>query len=538
MTRFPLDFKLPPLAVVTLTTFALAACGGSGSSSQVADVAAAPILLAGTTVVAQAVTWTNCGAENGTCNFTGTMNVRYGANGQYVYKLTTGPVACNNVTFADPAPGAVKACDYSNPPLPPSSAVWTHCASEGAACNYSGSKYVRYGANDTFASKMLTGPVQCNNTVFGDPVPNAVKGCDYIDTTIGSVPLPIPTLTPPVSASRDPLKWPFAVDSIWNMPIGSNAVYVAANLPAVPGNDSWAPMPQMDEEHIIMRPTAPPTNVYSSNAGWSGQNRCNASGGVLLTVPIPSSYTLPSGVTNGSAVALKADGRTLIHMQPLARCTAGGAATAMVIFPAVDLYGTGISGSHGGSGMSAIGGSLRVGELRPGSQGPKHALKVNIYAKQSLYRCATYADCFRWPATNADGYAVGFYGALNNNSNRAMKMGALLAIPASRDINSLGLETAPAKQLAWTLQNYGAYIVDDTYGASFALNVENGPDGSLPAQFKADYGFDFEQRVNSNSGWSRDMQRLSQALSVIDNNRADNIGGGGTPRQPLAPALQ
>ncbi|HEY5590184.1 MAG TPA: hypothetical protein VIK55_04120, partial [Paludibacter sp.] len=26
--------------------------------------------------------------------------------------------------------------------------------------------------------------------------------------------------------TRDPLKWPFASNSIWNMPIGSKAVYV------------------------------------------------------------------------------------------------------------------------------------------------------------------------------------------------------------------------------------------------------------------------------------------------------------------------
>ena len=462
------------------------------------------------------------------------MNVRYGANGAYQYKTTIGPVQCTNATFTDPAPGVAKACDVADP-TPAAGATWTRCSTEGGTCNYSGSKFVRYGANGAYAVKILTGPIACNNTVFGDPVPNTAKACDITD--IVASPAPAPTPTPAPSASRDPLKWPFASNSIWNMPIGSNAVYVPANLPAVPGNDSWAPMPQMDEEHIIMKPTAPMTAVYMNSAGWSGQNRCNATGGVLLNVPMPTNYVVPSGVTNSSAVALQSDGRTLIHMQPLARCTAGGAATAMVTFPAVDLYGAGITGSHGGSGMSAIGGSLRVGELRPGSQGPKHALKVNIYAKESLFRCTNFSDCYRWPATTADGYAVGWYGSVSNNSNAAMKMGALLAIPASRDINSLGLETVPAKQLAWTLQNYGAYIVDDTYGASFALNVENGPDGSLPAQFKADYGFDFEQRINSNSGWSRDMQRLSQALSVVNNNSPTSIGGGGTPRQPLAPAL-
>jgi hypothetical protein len=80
-----------------------------------------------------------------------------------------------------------------------------------------------------------------------------------------------------------------------------------------------------------------------------------------------------------------------------------------------------------------------------------------------------------------------------------MKMGALLAIPASTSISALGLETAPAKQLAWTLQNYGAYIVDDTYAPGFAFNAEDGPDGSKQTEFKADWGFAMQQRVAGNT---------------------------------------
>jgi hypothetical protein len=115
-----------------------------------------------------------------------------------------------------------------------------------------------------------------------------------------------------------------------------------------------------------------------------------------------------------------------------------------------------------------------------------------------------------------------------------MKMGALLAIPASKAITTLGLETEPAKQLAWTLQNYGAYIVDDTYAPGFFLNAEVGPAGSVITQFKNDYGFAIEQKVQGNTPWMRDMQRLSKALFVVNNNSPTQIGGGGTPRQPLA----
>ena len=338
---------------------------------------------------------------------------------------------------------------------------------------------------------------------------------------------------PPTSGGRDPLKQPFASGSIWNTAIGSNAVYVAANLN--PNLGGSAGLPQIDDERIVMTPTAPSTAIYQSNAGWSSASRCNATGGVLVNVPMPSNYIVASNNANSSAAFLAADRRTVVQTQPLARCNAGGVATSLLAFPSVDLYGDGIAGAHGGSGMSALGGSLRIGELRPGGQGPRHALKVNVYAKQALYRCATLRDCYRWPAPTADQYAVGFYGTDGNNGNGAMKMGALLAIPPSQSIANLALETEPARQLAWTLQNYGAYIVDDTWGANFALNAEHGPAGSFRAQFKADYGLDLEVWGPVTS-WSRDIQKIMRALYVVNNNSAGSIGGGGTPRQPTAPA--
>jgi hypothetical protein len=339
------------------------------------------------------------------------------------------------------------------------------------------------------------------------------------------------------TGARDPLKQPFSSDSIWNMPIGSGAQYVAANLDGTPGPDKWTPMPQIDDEPIILKPTAPLVSLMTSSVAWSGGNRCGATGGQLAMIPVPANYTIGNSGDNNSAAILMPDGRTILQAQPFTRCTAGGIATSLLTFPNEDLYGQGLSGSHGGSYLSALGGSIRVGELRPGQQGMKHAIKVNVDSPNALYHCTTKAQCFRWPATTADSGAVGDYGAQSNNQNSAMKMGALLAIPASANINSLGLESEPGKQLAWTLQNYGAYIVDSTGGPAFALDAETGPDGSLRTQFQTDYGYPFEQRINDNTTWSRDMSRLIEALQVINNNSADSVGGGGTPRQPLAPAI-
>ena len=55
--------------------------------------------------------WTFCATEGARCEFTGTQQVRYGANGKFTLPRTfTDGVACDNATFADPAPGVVKQC--------------------------------------------------------------------------------------------------------------------------------------------------------------------------------------------------------------------------------------------------------------------------------------------------------------------------------------------------------------------------------------------------------------------------------------------
>ena len=347
---------------------------------------------------------------------------------------------------------------------------------------------------------------------------------------------PTTTTTPPPSG-RNPLLQPFSSTSIWNMPIGSGARFTPANLPALPGGAAAERVPGIDDEPLVLTPNAPQTQILYSPGGWGGDRCQTTPNQVLATVPIPAGYVLPSDNKNQSAAFLAADGRTVVQTQPLARCAANGPATSYVRVPDQDIYGPGIEGSHGGSGMSALGGSIRIGELRPGQQGPRHALKINLYAKAELFRCTTRADCFRWPAVKPDGYAVGWYGTVGTTAPSAMRMGALLALPPTVSISSLGLRTEPGRQLAWTMQNYGAYVVDDTYGPSFALNAENGPGGNMRTQFRSDYGFDFQQDADDNSAWTQDLTRIRQALQVVDNNGPSSIGGGGTPRQPLLPEL-
>jgi hypothetical protein len=101
--------------------------------------------------------WTFCATEGARCEFTGTHQVRYGADGKFTLPRTfTDGVACDNAMFADPAPGVVKQCQVTglsqmkdeaataaaigNPtPLQvnlPAESEWTFCATEGARCEF------------------------------------------------------------------------------------------------------------------------------------------------------------------------------------------------------------------------------------------------------------------------------------------------------------------------------------------------------------------------------------------------------------------
>ena len=89
-----------------------AACSGCGAGIVNAAAAVNAALASSTTTTTP--TWTYCAAENGTCSFSGTRDVRYGTATSFVTKTFTGSVKCSNAVFGDPAHGVVKSCSYSS----------------------------------------------------------------------------------------------------------------------------------------------------------------------------------------------------------------------------------------------------------------------------------------------------------------------------------------------------------------------------------------------------------------------------------------
>jgi len=326
-------------------------------------------------------------------------------------------------------------------------------------------------------------------------------------------------------ALRDPYAWPFKQGSIWNTPIGSNAKYVPAHIKQATEMGLG-----MDEDIIILSPSSPMVDIIENNAGWDGsKKRCNSLTGKLIDqVPIPNDFTTEPGylgyTPNSGCALLKADGKTIIQNQPFHRCGVGGVATSQITAESVDItQDDGMYGSHGGSGLSTIGGTLRVGELIPGAPPIHHALKINL--DEISYGCPNNKP-FRWPALRGDACGTG---------DAASVEGALYALPPSIDIKTMGLETEPAKYLARAFQDYGAYAVDGSGWNVYCLITEWGPRGRVIDEFEKAWGFSI-QPVHKDNAWSRDMDRIFLKLEVVDNNGPNSIGGGGTPRAPLAPA--
>lgn len=303
---------------------------------------------------------------------------------------------------------------------------------------------------------------------------------------------------------RDPLLWPFAADSIWNTPIGSDAQYVPAGLqPELESNGEIT----VDPEHISVDPGFPLRTLRAD--GQAGD-------GARVHVDPDLEH---DGSYNGCATLLAEDGRSVWQGQPLQLSPGGDPSWRYTtVSEPVDLRGPGIEGCHGGSRMSGIGGSLRVGEL-DGEEPLRHALKINLHCRDYCWRGTSQSDSKRWPALTADGYWDRGYGG----SVPALRMGALLALPPETDLS--GVTSRKARLIAEALRDYGGYVVDDSANDVHALSAD--------------------ERMLDSGEWPRDdeqfhaqLQEVFTQLQVVDNNGPSSVGGGGEPRAPRAPCFE
>ncbi len=131
----------------------------------------------------------------------------------------------------------------------------------------------------------------------------------------------------------------------------------------------------------------------------------------------------------------------------------------------------------------------------------------------------------RWPAPLADANASNQY----LGSNPALVMGSLLAIPPNVTAQSLRLTSIAGQKIFQAMQDYGAYIVDDSGWDYNYLCVEQ----SAQVEYSTVTGHD----LSGDAALQADFTKIIAVVKVVNNNGSNSIGGGGTPRQSLPPAI-
>lgn len=358
------------------------------------------------------------------------------------------------------------------------------------------------------------------NTIYvttGDSGDNASSGSAAQGTT-----------TPPTTG-RDVFYWPFASDSVWNLPVGTGAVLesaTAAKTLALRTNTMGNSINCDRYSHPLVRASA--TDPLVTITDWNDGTRSR-------TAHIPASAQ-PAPGDDRHLHILQPDGHTcvetwLFEWTGATTASAGRVATS-------NFFGAGL-GPQGGTrayGGSALGGLIRKWEADPNdphyTDGViRHAIALAVNLNTLLYTSGSAGyDAngygtelgYVWPATEQD------YGSEATYSG-TVPMGTYCVIPKTVDVASLGLSWA-ALPIAKAIQDYGAYITDQAGWIDdpwFAVYAE-------PALAETEW---FHVVYNDPIWDAPDIGTIRDNLRIVTNNTAATPNGGGSRPLPLAPGL-
>jgi len=311
------------------------------------------------------------------------------------------------------------------------------------------------------------------------------------------------------TASRSPYTWPFSWESIWNIPIASTAEYAPADIKSIGTFEDSA-----SADYDSISPAFPVVTLENAELASGSVGAVSVYGDPAMTA---------DGEWNTCSAFLGTDG-TSVYQGETTELTAGGnpsfGGTADAPWAPVSIEGTGIEGCHGGSGLSGLGGTLTLSDLT--QSGPiTHALKVALDGSINL---SSANGGFRWPAANADtGFNEASSSAFYGGSNPDVQEGSLLALP--RSISPSSFSNPIVAKIAEAMQDYGAYIVDDTgTGASSYSSLITNYNSS--SQLVSDLCGEGASCGAGSLTFSSELDTLLQELDVVTNNTSSTPGGG------------
>jgi hypothetical protein len=292
--------------------------------------------------------------------------------------------------------------------------------------------------------------------------------------------------------SRNVWDWPFSVESPWNTSVGSRAMYARVSTPGWP--------PKNLTNAVLIRPiiVAGGTNARINLLAPEEPPR---------PLRYPESWSPESTPGEIVCAIFPADNLCCEMTEPM-RLPSGDIRVRER--HSMDVLGHGVGWSWPRPRViagSAFAGLIRRGEL---TFGIEHALALAINARH--INGDNGYDGHRWPGVPVAPELVRQFGTEGN-----LALGALLALPPSVEVSSLGVGTAgPGFEIARALQDYGAYVVQTTDGE---LKLIAAADAGLPPDI------------------DEIMTRLVPHLQLISNSSSRNIGGGGERRRLPAPPL-
>ena len=307
----------------------------------------------------------------------------------------------------------------------------------------------------------------------------------------------------------------FSDSSFWNRPIMPDAQYsdiqdVLMNIP------EQAPTRLFMETvaFLIVNPTAPLVNIKSSQ-GFEYPFRTQEKGSTMAQFHLESDAGVTECNAKGNGHFGIYDTNTGTIYQGCAMWRNQGSNTLLSAHVS-DRFNTNITSGDGtkgyrAAGFSALGGVLLSGEM---NNGIKHCLSVLVNARQ-LYA----NQFFTWPATSADGHApdpvTGYQG-----TNPNYKMGSLLAIPKSVNLNQYSWKTMQGRIFADCAQSFGYYVCDDigtldSFG--FVLDYSANDDIGLVTDKYTGFQKIDASKLKYDAFWT-DIHQILTLLKSVSNN--------------------
>ena len=168
----------------------------------------------------------------------------------------------------------------------------TLCATERDVCHFTGTQQVRYGTPSRYVMLTLNGGTPCDNTVFGDPAPGALKSCWIVHPTLSSA---APAAPPPADrpSARAPETPPGTATAIHRPAITWTACAGERGMCAFSGKHDVKY--GSDTQYVILTFTGgtPCNNTVFGDPAPGTQKRCWYDSGMAPAPSAPSIIATP-----------------------------------------------------------------------------------------------------------------------------------------------------------------------------------------------------------------------------------------------------